>query len=84
MNTFNEKFIAVGVTGESEGVDSGVVVVVAGLGKFTMLEGDARKLADDILRNANYLWPDKTQEMIAEMHREMFEKQHQMREMVKP
>lgn len=58
--TFNEKFIAVGVTSESDSTDTGVVVVVAGLGKFTMLECDARKLADDILRNANYLWPDKS------------------------
>lgn len=59
--TFNETFIAVGVTAESENTNSGVVVVVAGLGKFTMLECDARKLADDILRNANYLWPDKSE-----------------------
>lgn len=59
--TFNETFIAVGVTAESESTNSGVVVVVAGLGKFTMLECDARKLADDILRNANHLWPDKSE-----------------------
>lgn len=82
--TFSEKFIAVGVTGESEGVDSGVVVVVAGLGKFTMLECDARKLADDILRNANHLWPDRTQDMLWQMQREMLEKQQESREMVKP
>lgn len=60
--SFNERFIAVGVTGETEGLDSGVVVVVNELGKFTMLECDARKLADDILRNANYLWPEQGQE----------------------
>lgn len=68
--SFNEKFIAVGVTGESDGLDSGVVVVVSGLGKFTMLECDARKLADDILRNANYLWPQQSN---AELIRELME-----------
>jgi hypothetical protein len=57
---YNENFIAVGVTGakaDDEGAE-GVVIVVAGLGKFTMNEHGARKLADDILRNANWLWPE--------------------------
>ena len=56
---YNENFIAVGVTGakaDNEG-EEGVVIVIAGLGKFTMNEHGARKLADDILRNANWLWP---------------------------
>ncbi len=77
--SFNEKFIAVGVTGEAEELNSGVVVVVSGLGKFTMLECDARKLADDILRNANYLWPDQT-ERLWQMQRDA----SSLREMVKP
>lgn len=54
---FNERFIAVGITDKSETTDAGVVVVIGGLNKFTMNETAARKLADDILRNANYLWP---------------------------
>lgn len=57
--SFNETFIAVGVTGQSVATQSGVVVVVAGVGKFTMNEDTARKLADDILRNANHLWPEE-------------------------
>ncbi len=57
---YNDNFIAVGVTeGESDSLKSGVVVVVAGLGKFTMNEDGARKVADDIIRNANWLWPTK-------------------------
>ena len=81
---FNENYIAVGTTANDEGTKVGVVVHCAGLGKFTMDEGMARKLADDILRNANYLWPDQTQEMIWQMQREMFEKQQEIRDMVKP
>lgn len=56
---YNENFIAVGVTNGDDGshLSEGVVVVVAGLGKFTMNQDGARKLADDILRNANWLWP---------------------------
>ncbi len=58
--TYNENFIAVGVTnGEAGDLKEGVVVVVAGLGKFTMNEDGARKVADDIIRNANWLWPIK-------------------------
>lgn len=61
---FNENYIAVGTTANEDGTKEGVVVVCGGLGKFTMDEGMSRKLADDILRNANYLWPvpeEKTQ-----------------------
>jgi hypothetical protein len=61
MSRYNENFIAVGVTnnadGDNEG-NEGVVIVVAGLGKFTVNQHGARKLADDILRNANWLWPE--------------------------
>ena len=81
---FNENFIAVGVTGESEDLNSGVVVVVAGLGKFTMIEADARKLADDILRNANYLWPSQD-ERLWQMERDAREAKRQIEEsMMKP
>ena len=61
---YNENFIAVGVTNadEDDRGSEGVVVVVAGLGKFTMNQHGARKLADDILRNANWLWPQPSQE----------------------
>ena len=71
---FNERYIAVGVTDNSENTEVGVVVVAAGLGKFTMNEHAARKLADDILRNANYLWPEKDEE--AEFMREQSEIHH--------
>ena len=56
---FNENYIAVGITANDEGTKQGVVVQCGGLGKFTMDENMARKLADDILRNANYLWPSE-------------------------
>lgn len=58
---FSENYIAVGVTNnqEEDTLAAGVVIVVAGLGKFTINEHGARKLADDIIRNANYLWPEK-------------------------
>lgn len=55
---FNENFIAVGTTNNNPEFLSGVVVVVQGVGKFTMTENTARKLADDIIRNANHLWPE--------------------------
>lgn len=67
--TFNERYIAVGVTDKDDHTEEGVVIHVGGLGKFTMNEHGARKLADDILRNANYLWPDKSLEMQAEFMR---------------
>ena len=57
--SFNERYIAVGVTDKDERSEEGVVVHVGGLGKFTLDEHKARKLADDILRNANYLWPEQ-------------------------
>ena len=43
------------------------------------------EVADDILRNANYLWPDKTQEMLWQMQRDSLEAMNAIREgMVKP
>lgn len=64
--SFNERYIAVGATDKEERSDEGVVIVIGGLGKFTVKEHGARKLADDILRNANYLWPEKTDPEVAE------------------
>ena len=47
------KYIAVGANGE----DGRVVVVLDGGVTIHLHEHAARKLADDILSNANYLWP---------------------------
>lgn len=68
MHKFSSDYIAVGVTaseeGLREGLREGVVVHLGGLGHFVLSENMARKLADDILRNANHLWPvdEETQE----------------------
>lgn len=82
---FNEHYLAVGVTHGPDPDSNGVVIHIGNLGKFTMDEHMARKMADDILRNANYLWPDKTQEMLWQMQRDALEAMNQAREaMVKP
>jgi hypothetical protein len=47
------KFIAVGVNTE----DRMVVVVLDGHVTVQLGESAVRKLADDLLMNANYLWP---------------------------
>jgi hypothetical protein len=47
------KFIAVGTNTEEERV----VVVLDGSVTVQLSEPAARKLADDLLANANYLWP---------------------------
>jgi hypothetical protein len=54
-------FTAVGISEEPE---KRVVVVFGGSGSMTaeLSEAAARKLADDILRNANCLWPIKEDE----------------------
>ena len=57
MNKFSSNYIAVGVTGYEEGLSEGVVIHLGGMGHFILSENLARKLADDILRNANHLWP---------------------------
>ncbi len=52
------KYIAVGITTDEDKNKERLVTVCLGeLGNFYMNEEGARKLADDILRNANYLWP---------------------------
>ena len=56
---FGKRFIAVGITDPEPGKNVGVAVYVAELGQLLLDENAARKLADDVLRNANYLWPVK-------------------------
>jgi len=52
----SENFIAVGAA-DDEG-STPCVVIVSNYGvTMRMGEHTARKLADDILRNANFLWP---------------------------
>ncbi len=62
---FATEYTAVGITAHEEGKDPGVVIVLSGLGRFTLNERGARKLADDILRNANELWPVKAEQEAA-------------------
>lgn len=52
----SDNFICVGAAAE-EGKEPCVVVIFHGGVTVRIGEADARKLADDILRNANYLWP---------------------------
>ena len=53
---FADNYIAVGASTE-EGCEPCVVMVTGTLVVIRLPEHTARKLADDILRNANYLWP---------------------------
>jgi hypothetical protein len=55
MNLANN-YVAVGASHEKDCMSC--VVLTTSRGLFIQLPEDAaRKLADDILRNANYLWP---------------------------
>ena len=49
-------YIAVGVDTKEKEEDARVVIVIDGFTTSHIGEHAARKLADDILRNANYLW----------------------------
>lgn len=49
------KYIAVGASSDA----GRVVIVLNGDVTVELNENSARKLVDDILRNANYLWPIK-------------------------
>jgi hypothetical protein len=51
-----ENYLAVGAATE-KGCAPCVVIVTGNGVVIRMPEHEARKLADDILRNANYLWP---------------------------
>jgi len=53
---FADNYIAVGASTE-EGCEPCVAIVTGTLVVIRLPEHTARKLADDILRNANYLWP---------------------------
>lgn len=55
---FAENYFAVGAAIEADRA-SCVVLVVNGEPVLKLSEHAARKLADDILRNANHLWPIK-------------------------
>lgn len=57
MSRYSTSHLVVGTTMDEPGKETGVVVGIGGLGQFTMNESSTRKLADDLLRNANYLWP---------------------------
>lgn len=52
----SENYFAVGAASDPDKQPC-VVLVVRGMQIMSMPEDEARKLADDILRNANYLWP---------------------------
>ncbi len=56
----SETYCAVGV-GKDKGLEGCVVVAFKDM-TIRLPENLARKLADDILRNANYLWPIKDQD----------------------
>jgi len=58
---FSKRYIAVGVTDPDPTCKKaiGVVMHVGELGHLIMSEDAVRKLADDLLRNANYLWPNQ-------------------------
>lgn len=51
-----ENFIAVG-TSEEDDCEPCIVMCTSGFGRVLLPEAAARKLADDLLRNANFLWP---------------------------
>lgn len=55
---FADQYVVVGVAQE-DGAESCVVLMFSSGTKAQLPESMARKLADDILRNANYLWPIK-------------------------
>ncbi len=55
MNPLSTNAIAVGAASDDDH-DPCVVILFQGV-TIQMPEAQARKLADDILRNANYLWP---------------------------
>jgi len=51
-----DNYIAVGASQE-EGHEPCLVISISNVGRILIPEHTARKLADDILLNANYLWP---------------------------
>jgi hypothetical protein len=61
MSIFGDRYIAVGTTDHQQDRQDGVVVCIKEMGNIVLNEAGTRKLADDLLRNANYLWPIKEQ-----------------------
>ena len=59
MKVFGDRYIAVGTTDPQPDRQEGVVICIKDMGSMVLNESGARKLADDVLRNANYLWPIK-------------------------
>lgn len=59
--TLSDNYFAVGAATQ-EGHAPCVVIVTGGGTVIRLSENSARKLADDILRNANYLWPTQEEE----------------------
>jgi len=52
----SDNYLAVGASTDAGSAPCVVIVTATGV-IIRMPEHEARKLADDILRNANYLWP---------------------------
>ena len=52
----SDNYLAVGAAKGDDGAPC-VVLAISEMGTLRMPEPIARKLVDDILRNANYLWP---------------------------
>ena len=59
MSIFGDRYIAVGITDSQQDRQQGVVICIKDMGNMVLNEAGSRKLADDILREANYLWPIK-------------------------
>lgn len=59
MSVFGDRYIAVGITDPQPDRQEGVVICIKDMGNMVLNEAGARKLADDILRNANHIWPIK-------------------------
>ena len=57
----SNNYVAVGAASDADNAPCVVVLTSNGLG-ISLPEHQARKLADDILRNANYLWPTEETE----------------------
>ncbi len=57
----SDNYFAVGAARDEDSAPCVVIVTSHGI-TIRMPEDEARKLADDILRNANYLWPIEEEE----------------------
>lgn len=57
----SDNYFAVGAA-HDDAHEPCVVLIAKGMQIMSLPENEARKLADDILRNANYLWPIEEEE----------------------